>query len=861
MAGPVPEVDVEGDGDDEAALLGLGLSGYTAPSPVPLSPWSSWLFARSVSAWTLDYSIDEESRAVIRKMLQEEEEASIRTSKESNPMWISRDRVMARLSCVCVSCRRKAAGKTCGTSFSTGGGGSGGGGRHGLWSSSEKAAFEEGLAQYGKRWTKLSELIPSRTLLQVRSYARHYLKHKVGRTGGHRRSLSSCARPLVGGLAGSETVRVRTLSDGSDSEVEVDVLENERGTGSEASDTEDEREGGERGGRVGGCDVTGRSGDRGDTAPAVSSSELDDHAAAVLELCPTPRGESDVKQRKGNDADDDNDDAGGGVGSGGGGGDCDNCNIPEERNVADKFDGTELEEPSQRKDADDDAGSSGGRQDDQNKHNEEYEEEEEEEESEEVEEEGAAAPLQELVLEPDVITDAERRASEEFFQGRPSKTPERYLKIRNYIVEEWERIRPRYLNKTAVRSGLKNCGDVNCIGRVHTALERLGAINFGCELAVCKRPRVVGGARGGVGRGGTGWPDGADDDGSVALAHRLQSMRTRKRRVRDSSGNWCSERELEGQTYEHLTAEELAERRRRQEAEEEARRAERGTRPQKRPRGSLCPFRLVPCSSFTADRPAPFRVLVRADALIVMDIHAHVSSAEVIGLLGGHFHPDQQQLEVCAAEPCDGVSTGLQCEMDAVAQTRASEALRAQGRAVLGWYHSHPAFPPSPSLRDIDTQAKYQGYFAQGGAQFVGMIISPYDPGHPSPHSQLMCLTVTHDVSLEGHRLPFRLQTEKTAFVYDPLDVLTKARAIAEKYSTLHSGVPMLHPCRGCVELTYLQKMLVSLRHWLEVDSEEDAAVGDGAEDSGEVVAEVERIFTAVYVAAAAETLSHAPAL
>nr|XP_032822038.1 histone H2A deubiquitinase MYSM1 isoform X1 [Petromyzon marinus] len=885
MAGPVPEVDVEGDGDDEAALLGLGLSGSgelgTQSHVFPGCPWG---LGGDNSAWTLDYSIDEESRAVIRKMLQEEDYYLTGRGHLDEPMeplgpLVSQDVSLSPVKRKSAKGKGKAAGKTCGTSFSTGGGGSGGGGRHGLWSSSEKAAFEEGLAQYGKRWTKLSELIPSRTLLQVRSYARHYLKHKQNRltgsgdgsefTAGSSGSGSETAvasgdstQPLVGGLAGSETVRVRTLSDGSDSEVEVDVLENERGTGSEASDTEDERDGGERGG----CDVTGRSGSRGDTAPAASSSELDDHAVS-LELCPTPCGESDVKQRKGNDADDDSGDAGGGAGSGGGGGggggggDSDNCNIPEERNVADKFDGTELAEPSQRKDVDDDAGSSGGRQDDQHKNNEEYEEEEEEEESEEVEEERAAAPLQELVLEPDVITDAERRASEEFFQGRPSKTPERYLKIRNYIVEEWERIRPRYLNKTAVRSGLKNCGDVNCIGRVHTALELLGAINFGCELAVCKRPRVVGGTRGGVGRGGTGWPDGADDDGSVALAHRLQSMRTRKRRVRDSSGNWCSERELEGQTYEHLTAEELAERRRRQEAEEEARRAERGTRPQKRPRGSLCPFRLVPCSSFTADRPAPFRVLVRADALIVMDIHAHVSSAEVIGLLGGHFHPDQQQLEVCAAEPCDGVSTGLQCEMDAVAQTRASEALRARGRAVLGWYHSHPAFPPSPSLRDIDTQAKYQGYFAQGGAQFVGMIISPYDPGHPSPHSQLMCLTVTHDVSLEGHRLPFRLQTEKTAYVYDPLDVLTKARAIAEKYSTLHSGVPMLHPCRGCAELTYLQKMLVSLRHWLEVESGEDAGVGDGAEDPGEVVAEVERIFTAVYAAAAAETLSHTPAL
>jgi protein MYSM1 len=40
--------------------------------------------------------------------------------------------------------------------------------------------------------------------------------------------------------------------------------------------------------------------------------------------------------------------------------------------------------------------------------------------------------------------------------------------------------KPKYLNKTSVRPGLKNCGDVNCIGRVHTYLELIGAINFNC---------------------------------------------------------------------------------------------------------------------------------------------------------------------------------------------------------------------------------------------------------------------------------------------------------------------------------------------------------------------------------------------
>lgn len=49
--------------------------------------------------------------------------------------------------------------------------------------------------------------------------------------------------------------------------------------------------------------------------------------------------------------------------------------------------------------------------------------------------------------------------------------------------------------------------------------------------------------------------------------------------------------------------------------------------------------------------------------------------------------------------------------MDPVSQTQASETLAVRGYSVIGWYHSHPAFDPNPSLRDIDTQAKYQVCF------------------------------------------------------------------------------------------------------------------------------------------------------
>lgn len=115
--------------------------------------------------------------------------------------------------------------------------------------------------------------------------------------------------------------------------------------------------------------------------------------------------------------------------------------------------------------------------------------------------------------------------------------------------------KPKYLNKTSVRPGLKNCGDVNCIGRIHTYLELIGAINFSCgkltgsltalncvaficeycflvffwcwspdlltEQAVYNRPRMVDRSK---------HKEGKDVLEAYQLAQRLQSMvRTHKR--------------------------------------------------------------------------------------------------------------------------------------------------------------------------------------------------------------------------------------------------------------------------------------------------------------------------------------------
>lgn len=53
------------------------------------------------------------------------------------------------------------------------------------------------------------------------------------------------------------------------------------------------------------------------------------------------------------------------------------------------------------------------------------------------EEEELKPPEQEVEIDRNIIQEEEKQAIPEFFEGRQTKTPERYLKIRNYILDQW----------------------------------------------------------------------------------------------------------------------------------------------------------------------------------------------------------------------------------------------------------------------------------------------------------------------------------------------------------------------------------------------------------------------------------------
>ncbi|CAH1244194.1 MYSM1 [Branchiostoma lanceolatum] len=441
-------------------------------------------------------------------------------------------------------------------------------------------------------------------------------------------------------------------------------------------------------------------------------------------------------------------------------------------------------------------------------------------------------PTEEVVLDRSVVTEEEKEVNKEFFDGRQTKTPERYLKIRNHLLDCWERSKPDYLRKTVARAGLRNCGDVNCIGRIHGYLERIGAINFGCEEANRGEFPV---AKVGVKRN----PQGQDDQ-LARQAARLESMRPRRQKlVRTAYGDWTDGTEREGLTIEHVTSDELE----KQDGEVPQIRPSRSRAPRTNFNSfSYDPFKLVPCKRFSEESPAPFSVKIHATALVTIDMHAHISTAEVIGLLGGVFHRDPGALEVASAEPCNSLSTGMQCEMDPVSQTQASEALSQAGYAVVGWYHSHPTFAPNPSVRDIETQTKFQEWFAQGGSPFIGIIVNPYSSTRISPLSRVTCLTISSEWEhIRKYNIPFQFDFVVDSAAVRPAEVIDKAKRLAELHGNSPQRVKLLNRYAGHTDTTYMDKMLYSLSgHLCRGNADSDA---DGNGESLTLLTDIRDIF------------------
>ena len=180
----------------------------------------------------------------------------------------------------------------------------------------------------------------------------------------------------------------------------------------------------------------------------------------------------------------------------------------------------------------------------------------------------------------------------------------------------------------------------------------------------------------------------------------------------------------------------------------------------------------------------PFRVVVRPSAQLVMDTHAHLCTNEVIGYLGGAWDAASRTVTVAKAFPGRGLASGSDVEMDPLAEVELKAQVESEGMRVVGWYHSHPVFEPTPSGVDVDNQLNYQNLFAadaerddagparDGAAAtkptrvspFVGFIVGPYDLRLPTRVSKMTCFVAERRAGRGGvaEDAPFEVRYETT---------------------------------------------------------------------------------------------------
>lgn len=277
----------------------------------------------------------------------------------------------------------------------------------------------------------------------------------------------------------------------------------------------------------------------------------------------------------------------------------------------------------------------------------------------------------------------------------------------------------------------------------------------------------------------------------------------RKRRILDPTGAWINESEIHGRTIFHEPPPQPI-------------------RKSNRKQGKLLPeetswdnnpFRLVPPKTLTKEE-APFKVIIAPQVLIVMDFHAHLSLAEVIGLLGGKF--ESEVIHILSIFPCQSIGSHRECEMDPVSEMEATSQFASLGLVPVGWYHSHPTFEPSPSCRDIETQTMYQTLFKRSVFDkknqrtvepFLSFIISPFLKANRNTCSLIDCI---HLADTLAHQETFRLPCKIDYEIEDSGEFFEYPDDLVILFKKLHLSYAMTANFAGIYEENFFINKIVS---------------------------------------------------
>lgn len=151
----------------------------------------------------------------------------------------------------------------------------------------------------------------------------------------------------------------------------------------------------------------------------------------------------------------------------------------------------------------------------------------------------------------------------------------------------------------------------------------------------------------------------------------------------------------------------------------------------------------VELESFTQEgKMQPFTVSVSTSAMLILDLHSHLSEEEVCGYLAGQWDPNSHNLAITNTFPCliDPKEAGTEAAQKL--ETDIYEDLYGKHLNLVGWYHSNPKGPAAPSAKDcfdqLDFQIKLLGHSDSTYTPCVGLICAPYQKDAKTSESSIV---------------------------------------------------------------------------------------------------------------------------
>lgn len=158
-----------------------------------------------------------------------------------------------------------------------------------------------------------------------------------------------------------------------------------------------------------------------------------------------------------------------------------------------------------------------------------------------------------------------------------------------------------------------------------------------------------------------------------------------------------------------------------------------------------------------------------------MDLHAHMSLNEVMGLVGGIWNAKEKVLTISRYEPCKNIApSSTHCDMCPITQANAANILHGENLEILGWFHSHPTFAPEPSHQDLETQLSVQQWIGNN-KPCIGIILSPFSLHGALIASPYRCMIVDKKEHFEDQFVPYRFKVDLVSKGIDVEVLLNRA--------------------------------------------------------------------------------------